>query len=275
MIINDLKKIYLENRDKNPIFLRSLFKERLQLYALDFVNKSAWNDKLIFKGGTALRICFDLPRLSEDLDFDIPKNEKFNMKDFEEEVKNYFIKNWQFKDFFTKIAHNERTIYVKFPILKQIGLPIQKAESDVLHLRLDFADVSGVSYKTEISVKTTSHFSFFVRRYSLPDLFAGKIAAILQRERTVGKIKEARYKGRDYFDLIWFLEKNVKPNWQFLKEMTKLSKTQVISEINEKVKHVDQTLLKQDLMPFMEDGRFVSQFAVNYQRVYQGLREKL
>src|SRR3989344_5367128 len=227
MVINDLKKIYQDNKNKNPVFLRSLFKESLLYYVLDFITKSSWTESLIFKGGTCLRIFFDLPRLSEDLDFDIVNYEKFDSGSFFTELKNFFVKTLQFPSLNIKLANNKRTAYLKFPILRAIGLQISKSESNIIFVRLDLSPVKGKKYNIDTSIKSVSNFSFIIKHYSLADLFAGKIAAILTREIEQGNVKKARFKGRDYFDLIWFLEKGVKPNWDYLKSIKNIFDEQI------------------------------------------------
>ena len=71
MILDELQLTLDRNRQKNPLYLRNLLKEHLQYYLLNFVYNSPYAEKFLFKGGTCLRFCFDLPRLSEDLDFDV------------------------------------------------------------------------------------------------------------------------------------------------------------------------------------------------------------
>ncbi|MBU0579152.1 nucleotidyl transferase AbiEii/AbiGii toxin family protein [Patescibacteria group bacterium] len=71
MILQSLQKIFDHHQDDSPLYVRNLLKESLQYYVLNYVYNSAYAEQLLFKGGTCLRFCFDLPRLSEDLDFDI------------------------------------------------------------------------------------------------------------------------------------------------------------------------------------------------------------
>ena len=64
MILQNLTRIYDEHGSDSPLYVRSLLKEALQYYVLNYVYNSTYADKLLFKGGTCLRFCFDLPRLS-------------------------------------------------------------------------------------------------------------------------------------------------------------------------------------------------------------------
>lgn len=275
MLINDLKTIYQENKDKNPLFIRNLLKEIIQYYILSFIGQSVWADKFIFKGGTCLRICFNLPRLSEDLDFDVVDYKAFNIVLFIESLKRYFGETLQYSNLEVKLANNKRTIYFKFPVLNEIGVISSKSETDIVFVRLDLAPVVGKKIKTVISIKSQENFYFLIKRYSLPDLFAGKILAILTREAFEGKIKKERFKGRDFFDLIWFLEKSISPNWEYLIELSGLSKTEILKRLNKKVSMVDPKFLESDLKPFLSDQKFVKNFAGNFQGLFKNYKKIL
>ncbi len=55
----------------------NVIKEHYQLYILDLLCNSAWEDKLVFKGGTALRLAYGSVRFSEDLDFSLTEGVDF------------------------------------------------------------------------------------------------------------------------------------------------------------------------------------------------------
>lgn len=264
MLIDNLKQIYLKNKDKNPLFVRNLLKESIQLYILDYIFNSKWGKSFVLKGGTCLRFCFDLPRLSEDLDFDIVGLDSFDISGFTLDISDYFVKNLQFSKLGTKIAGNKRTIYLKFPIMKDLGISGEAGESGVVHVRIDFAFTPKTLYKMEVSVKSIQNLSFIIRRYSLEDLFAGKISAITTRETIEGTVKTERFKGRDYYDLVWFLEKGVRPNWLFIEKVTKMDRKEVLDKLNLKIETVSLKFLKEDLTPFFENPSFVGAFVDNF-----------
>lgn len=269
MLLDNLKTTYLNNKDKSPAFLRNVLKETIQYYVLDFVYQSAWGEDFLFKGGTCLRFCFNFPRLSEDLDFDIKNFENFNLQKFAEEIKNHFIKTLQFSKLAIKLAQNERIIYLKLPILEDLGMNIKKHETNILFVRLDLAKAVGTKYKTAISIKSTWDFSILIKRYSLSDLFAGKLSAILTRKTIDGKIKKERLKGRDFFDLIWFLEKEIRPNWDYFQEITGLTKNEAFKKLTDKTKKVKPKFLESDLIPFFEDIHFARGFARNFHELFK------
>lgn len=260
MFLDDLKTVYVQNKDQNSVYVRNLLKERILYYVLHFISQSKWADSLIFKGGTCLRIFFDLPRLSEDLDFDLEDIDSFDIEEFVTAIKDYFLTNLKYSNFETKLAGNKRTLYLKFPVLDKLVFSIGPADSNIIFVRIDVAGVEGSKYSTEISQKSTSNFSLLIKRYSLPDLMAGKIAAILTREKM---------EGRDYYDLIWYLEKNIQPNWVYLLEITGLTKTVVLGKLNTKINSLDLNIVGDDLSSFIADQSFVKAFCTKIKDIYK------
>lgn len=267
MLLDNLKRVYQENKDRPPLLLRNILKETLQFYILDFISSSLWGKRLVMKGGTCLRFCFGLPRLSEDLDFDIEEKGEFPVEAFAAALKDYFVKTLKFDRIGIKLANNQRTIYLKFPVLKEIGLVVSPSETNLLHVRIDLAPAPRTNYSAEVSVKSTADFSFLIRRYSLSDLFAGKIGAILTREKLEGKVKIERFKGRDFYDLVWFLEKGIKPNWRLIKKETGLDQKKAKSKLKKKITLVTSETLRRDLLPFFFNPAFVENFAANFHQL--------
>lgn len=268
MIEDSLKLVFEKNRDKSLLFLRNLLKEQLQYFVLNYIYNSVYADQFLFKGGTVLRFCFDLPRLSEDLDFDVKDYKNFDFDKFTSEIKKYFIYRLQYKDIEIKISGRNKIIYLKFPILKKIGFPIRSerpTEND-LFLRIDLAPIKGENFKEDISLKSSFDFSFIIKRYSIEDIFVGKIAAILSREAFEGKLKKPRFKGRDYFDVFWLSEKGIKPNLDYLTTIVPIKKKQELKKaLEKKFKEAlkKKEILKEDLLPFFSESKFVEDFMVN------------
>jgi len=276
MIIGSLRDIVEKNKGVNDLFLRNLLKESLQLYTLNFIYTSVYAEELVFKGGTCLRFCFDLPRLSEDLDFDIKNISQFSLKRFTGGLQDYFAKKLQYKNLTIKIAGNRKQIFLKFPLMGELGLRANMSKSNILFLRLDLSPVDSAIFKEEISLKASDDFNFIIKRYSLPDLFASKIAAVLQRTFRKGKKDLITFKGRDYFDLIWFLERGTPPNFERLKDILEIQKWGKILELlDDKVKMVKEEYLKEDLLPLFRDKDFVENFTRNFKTLYWQKREEV
>ena len=160
MFINDLKSVVAANPTASPAYLRSLLKERLQHYVLQFISGSPYSQNLLFKGGTCLRFFFDLPRLSEDLDFDVTDPANFSLSKFEGDVTKHFASTLQFKQLTTKLAGNGRTLYLKFPVLDQILPNFNISDTPILFIRFDVAPTIGTKYQTDISTKSIYTFKY-------------------------------------------------------------------------------------------------------------------
>ena len=85
-----LKNLIDAAPSKNKIFKRNILKEYLQILVLDYIYSHKDYSRLIFYGGSCLAHCHNLPRLSEDLDFDVEVGSNFNIEDFSDALKNYF-----------------------------------------------------------------------------------------------------------------------------------------------------------------------------------------
>jgi len=270
MISNNLKFILDQNRAQNPLYLRNLLKEQIQLIVLNFIYNSKYAEDFLFTGGTALRFCFGLPRLSEDLDFDVMNFFELNIQQFTEDLKLFFVNKLKYHDLKIRIAGKNQIIYLAFPILNKIGFPVDASHSsaNTLFIRIDLAPVIGEGFSEEISLKSSSDFSFLIRHYSITDMFAHKIAAILLRERWQGNVKEARFKGRDYFDIFWLNSKNIKPNIDLLKSILDIRSCEEIAlMLSEKFIEAGKRKLelKQDLIPYFSENEFVDQFIENFE----------
>jgi len=270
MLINDKLKQVLKGSGgvTNKFFLRTLLKDALQDYVLRFIYESEKFKDLIFTGGTCVKKIYGLPRFSEDLDFDYFS--AFDIKLFEKEIVDYFAKDLQYKDISTKIANNKQTIFLKFPILEELGLAQSSADKQILFLRCDLAKQAGY-YTTEVNQISTEEYSFFVLSYDLPTLFANKIIAFLQREFFKSKTQTESFKGRDIFDLVWFMEQSAKtsfailPNWERVFNKLKVkSKNEIFKMLLAKLEKINKEDLKYDLFPFVADQKYINILGDNF-----------
>ena len=127
-----LKKLLKESGSENKVFQRNILKEYFQIVILDFIYSSPEYNHLIFYGGSCLAHCFNLPRLSEDLDFvDIKKD--IDKKKLLKDLKKYFVKETGIE---INATCQKFRIYLKLPILHELSLA-DKSESDFLFLKLE------------------------------------------------------------------------------------------------------------------------------------------
>lgn len=270
MIKDQLLSLLKEAQSQNKLFTRTLLKGPIQDNILNFVYNHKTYKKLIFTGGTCLRKIYNLPRLSEDLDFDFLK--ELDIGQFCRELENYFVKTLQYKNLETKIAGNRKTIFLKFPeILSEIGLVKTKQENSLLFVRCDFSYERSGIFNTEINSISSRDFVLFVLSYDLRTLFANKIIAFLKRRFFRGSKQTVPFKGRDLFDLVWFFEKSEKsdfalqPNWERVFQGLGVdSKSKVLQTLLNKAKKIDKKDIYQDLPFFIESRNTVDSFSKNF-----------
>ena len=250
-------------------------KEELQFYVLDFIYHHPEYNKWIMYGGSALRICYDLDRMSVDLDFEVShKVDSDFLGGFKEEAEKHFAKVYGVDAEFLKISiTNNRGITLKF----RAGSLIEGYASEWIHVKVDcnqFAPPGGVV--TERMPQNHGQLSFVIRTYNLSSLMASKIAAIFLRgTRGVG---EAVYeeKGRDIYDLLWYMSKKIVPDLDYLKaknvEEAKDYRT-LFTKLAVKMNNVSEENLKNDLSPLFLDPRFVTNWLANWRDTFFRLRD--
>ena len=261
-----LKNLIKEDASKNKTFKRNILKEYLQIIVLDYIYSSPKYNQMVFYGGSCLAHCFGLPRLSEDLDF-VDLKKKININKLAKDLEAYFKKN---TDLELKAVFQKFRIYLKFPILYELGLA-KKTESDLLFLKIEiFKDFDFCKkFETEIIPVFKFNKSILIKTFDLQTLMATKIRAIFfrkweKKDKKGGTI--AKVKGRDYFDLMWYLEKKVKPNLNCLKADTfKILKKDLLILI----KKIDNKSIKTDLEPLILDRKFVINLSKNIKKILQ------
>lgn len=259
-IVADKKRMGVDNA-----VIVNFLKEYLQYPVLDFIyNGKEYND-FVFVGGSCLRICFDGPRLSEDLDFDLPAEswKKFDLKAFAEKAAAVFRTKYLLP---VEIkTQSDYRIYLKFPILKELGLA-GRSDSDLLFVKVEPNKMSFADSAVEITTISRFGYNFTVRNYKREFLMIGKICAILERVWFKGDKNEIDIKGRDFFDLYWYLQNNVEPDWGVLQQKIGISdrlelRKKILAVIDEKV---TEQKLAFDLKKFFPDQMFVETFCKNY-----------
>ena len=260
-----IKNLLEETKEASALFRRTLVKDYLQLKVLSFIYSQPKYQDLVFYGGSCLKHCFNLPRLSEDLDFVTLKG-KINLKILADDIEKFFEKKVGTK-INTKIQ--KFRIYLKFPILDRLDLA-KKGESDLLILKIEiFRDFNFCKdYKIEIIPLFERGESVLVRTFDLSTLMATKIRAILHRkwEKTDKKGKTlAKVKGRDYYDLMWYLGKNVKPNLKCIEGV--LSKKELKKKLLEAVKKVDAKSIEFDLESLIKEKELVKDLGKNIREI--------
>lgn len=183
-------------------------REILQELALLGLWRAKFFDKAAFYGGTALRILYGLDRFSEDLDFSLLRpTPDFRLDRYSEALERE-LAAFGFEvsvDLKGKAVETAvQSAFLKANTASEL-LVIQAGE----HILRQIPTGQVIRIKIEIDTdpppgfETESRFlllpiPFSVRSYCLPDLFAGKMHAVLCRRW------KNRVKGRDWYDLVWY-----------------------------------------------------------------------
>jgi hypothetical protein len=187
---------------------RILLKEALQAYVLDYLYNHPIYRRLNFYGGTCLHVVYGLNRLSEDLDLD--NSAGIPLTDLENDLLKYFHQTVGYPEAVAKSQVGKEGIQrttVKFPILYTLGLSSHPNEA--LHLKVEVSHHKQVSIIRKTPVLVYGR-SFVTAHFSLETMMAGKMLACLERNFHRGR-DGTGIKGRDFYDLLWFMQKNVHP----------------------------------------------------------------
>ena len=259
------ENLIAKSPSKNNLFKRNLLKEYFQILVLDFIYSHPKYSQLVFYGGSCLYHCFDLPRLSEDLDF-VDLKKKIKIQELAMDLEDYFKKN---TDLNLTATYQKFRIYLKFPILWELNLT-KKNESNLLFLKIEiFKEFNFCKkYKLEIVPLFKFNKSILIKVFDLPTLMATKIRAILYRkwEKTDKKGKTIiRVKGRDYFDLMWYLEKGIKPNIKCIEDIRDINCLK--EKLSKMIGKIDRKSIQLDLEPLIENKNFIKNLSKNIKEI--------
>lgn len=227
-------------------------REYIQSYLLYVIYKKKIFQNLVFTGGTALRFVHKIRRFSEDIDFSL--SAKAKGYDFDEMIKD-ILHEFELAGYDIEIKHSsERTVHsalLKFSgILFEAGLSPLKSQKIAIKMEVDSNPPKGG--KEESSVYN-GLFTFYMLNYDLASLFAGKVHAVLCREYI---------KGRDWFDLLWYLSKfkGLEPNFTMLNNAMAQTEKNPITldsqnwkpELKKAAQKADFAQVKQEVVRFLE-----------------------
>jgi len=221
-------------------------------------------DVAAFYGGTCLRIFHGLQRFSEDMDFSLlTPDDKFDFTKY-------------FQPIIDEFAIVGREVEIKKKDKKGFG----KVESAFLKDNTDVYDVSfqtdkSIKIKIEVDTQPPLNFrteqklllqphSFMTRCFTLPDLFAGKMHALVYRGW------KNRVKGRDWYDFEWYVRHNVSLYFTHLAERCKQFNNENITpelfkeKLIERLSTADIKQVKEDVLPFVRNPKELDIWSNDY-----------
>lgn len=179
----------------NPIEARNLAREYLQALILQSLQRAGAMTALAFHGGTALRFLFSLPRFSEDLDFALEGNPSaYDVRASLQSIR----KDLEAQGYTITLKVNDgktvHSAFVRFPnLLFDLSLSPHRDEVLAVKLEVDTNPPAGARLATSL---VRRHVLLNVQHHDQSSLLAGKLHAVLQRPY---------FKGRDLYDMLWYL----------------------------------------------------------------------
>ena len=270
-LIKMLEKYDLSNSNSSYDALREILQEivLLGLYDAGFFKHAA------FYGGTALRILHNLPRFSEDLDFSLlESNSEFNLKPYEEAI----ISTLKAFGFDVTIEIKEKnnisaiaSAFVKGNTIEHlININAPKDITSKIHrdqavkIKLEVDTNPPLEFETANVIRLTPR-PFSINAFTLPSRYAGKMHAILCRAWST------RPKGRDWYDLVWYIANDIEldsihlksrlsQSCKYLEENniqipSELTKQTIKELLLQRIETLDIVKAKNDIQPFIKDIR--------------------
>lgn len=263
-------------------------KEILQEIALLGLWRAKFFEHAAFYGGTALRILYGLDRFSEDMDFSLLRRDSaFSLEDYTAAVRDEMASFGFDVRVQVKVKSEESTIqsaFIKAETKKnliEIRVPSVLAASihpeRTLKIKIEVdADPPG-GFETQAR-PLLQPIPFHVVVFQISDLFAGKAHALLCRAW------QSRTKGRDWYDLVWYVGRDTPVRLTHLRERLIQSKrwpqgqplghSDLVRLLLEKIEEIDFDRAKLDVLPFLKDPASVEIWSKNFFRTLVSSRLK-
>lgn len=211
-----LKDMLDAYRPVTPADYQNAVREVVQEVALLGLWRGGFFERAAFYGGTALRIFHGLRRFSEDLDFTLLEADDDTRLErylpglatelescgfsFEAEPKSTGGRTG-IESAFLKGNTQTNLLHIGAPPDLARRLPRGQKLQIKLEMDLDPPPAATTEVRTQLLPSP-----YQVQLYDLPSLFAGKLHAVLCRGW------KDRVKGRDFYDLVWYVGRDIRPN---------------------------------------------------------------
>lgn len=271
-----IKEWIEEYAPKNDDEILAALREIMQEVTLAGLSRTDFFEKAAFYGGTALRIFYGLDRFSEDLDFSLLKpNPGFTLEPYFPAILSEFESlgiHVSIKEKEKKIESAVDSAFLKAEtiwkeivledLIKQTGVKSNKT----IKIKLEVDRIPPLHFTTEEKLLIRP-FSFYVKCFSRPALFAGKMHALLYRKW--GK----RVKGRDWYDLEWYIKRGISLDVQHFLSRARdsgdwkedsISSIQIKQLLREKIAVVSFDNIKKDVVRFIKDDQVLNIWNPNY-----------
>ncbi len=262
-----------DNTDDTLFALREI----MQMVTLAGLSRTGFFENAAFYGGTALRMFHGLDRFSEDMDFSLIKADPdFSFEPYFEPILTEFkaigmmvsIREKQkrqptnVESAFLK-SETEWKELVLEQIVRQAGI---KPTNRTVTIKLEADRIPSPGFSTEEKLLVRP-FSFYVRCFDLPSLFAGKMHALLFRKW------QNRVKGRDWYDLEFYIRKGVGLNLHHFALRAKdsgdwhkdsITEEELMALLLAKIKTVSYASVREDVERFIRDQGVLALWGEKY-----------
>lgn len=271
-----MKQWIAEYNPQNEEETLAAMREIMQEIALAALSRTDFFDKAAFYGGTALRIFYGLDRFSEDLDFSLlAPNPEFSLTPYFSKIVEEFQslgmkvsireKDKRIKTQVESAFLKSETIWQELvleDLVKQHGISSNKT----IKIKIEIDRLPPLGFETEEKLLIRP-FSFYVNCFKMPSLFAGKLHALLFRKW------KSRVKGRDWYDMEWYIRKGVPLNMHHFLQRAKetsdweeeqISQEQILQLLIAKIESVSFDSVKEDVVRFIADDKKLTIWSPNY-----------
>jgi len=258
-----LKRYLLTSAGQQDQALREIMQE----IALAGLYRASFFEKAAFYGGTCLRIFHGLPRFSEDLDFSLLQADTgFSLQPYFKAMQAEF----EALGLQVEISAKQKTLdsQIESAFLKNttqiFSLNIRSNRQVKIKFEVDTLPPLGFETEERLLLQP---FSFYVKCFALPDLFAGKLHALLFRQW------KNRVKGRDWFDFEWYVRQGVAPNLAHFAQRAResghwqadgIDKTELQLLLRQRIATVDFAAARQDVVKFIPDASALDIWSSDY-----------
>ena len=271
-----IKDWIAEYQPKTADDYKQALREIMQQLALAGLSRGGFFSKAAFYGGTALRIFYELDRFSEDLDFSLlQEDENFDLEYYLKFIEDEFLAQGMVVTIKTK--HKSVVSAIESAFLKSEifwgeliletsvpGLGIKQNIGLKIKIEVDTKPPLGFETEEKLLLKP---YSFYVKCFVLEDLFAGKMHALLFRKWG------NNVKGRDWYDLEWYIRKGVNLNLQHFLSRAKdssdwgketISETEFIELLTERIENLNVEIAKKDVERFIHNPKVLDIWSKQY-----------
>lgn len=233
---------------------RNLAREYLQARILAALQRSGAMIPLAFHGGTALRFLYSLGRYSEDLDFTLEGNsQSYDFRAYMQAIRSELTPEGYPVELKVNDQKTVHSAFIRFPgLLFELGLSPQRSESLAVKIEVDTHPPQGAGLTTTVVRRFVV---LQLQHHDRASLLSGKLHAVLQRPYA---------KGRDIYDLLWYLSD---PNWpqpnlvllnnalaQTHWEGGTLTEANWREIVSGRLRNLNWNGIVQDVRPFIEPG---------------------